>query len=139
MSKNIYRRWKPLQNTPDRVYLKSLCCDYYGLTIILHCVDNDSRMVEIFFDAYLSYRSIDEGDLLVVDEEDLTVKNLEINKKNRGLGGLLIIDFSSYVEWFNFVSQGIHEDDNVIHYSIHTSDDCIDILSAYPPIVKWLE
>lgn len=139
MSKNIYKKWNPFQGTPDSIYLKSLRCDYYGLTIILDCFEDRSKSIEIFFDAYLSYRSIDEGDLLVVDEEDLAVQNLKNNKKNRGTGGLLIIDYSSYLEWFDFVSQGIHDDENIIHYGIYTCDDCIDILSAYPPSVKWLE
>lgn len=139
MSKNVYRRWQPLPGIPDSVYLQSLCCNYDGLTLIVDCFDDRSKMIEIFFDAYLSYRSIDERDLLVLDEEDLIVQDFKKNENISEIGGLRIVDFSSYIEWFNFVSQGIHEDENIIHYGIYTWDDCIDILSAYPPIVKWLE
>ena len=92
MRKNVYRKWRPLPGIPDHVFLKSLRCDYDGLTIIVDCSNDGSKMLEIFFDAYLSYRGIDEGDLLVLDEEDLNVQNLKKNIKNRGISGLLIVN-----------------------------------------------
>ena len=139
MSKNVNRKWRPLPGIPDYVCLKSLRCDYDGLTIIVDCFNDGSKMLEIFFDYYLSYRVIDEGDLLILDEEDLNVQRLPENEKFPEVGTLRIVDRSSYVEWFYFVSQGLHEDEDVIHYGIHTSDDCVDILSPCPPIVKGLE
>ena len=140
MKKNVYRRWQPLQGIPDHFYLKYLHYNYEGLKIILDCFDDGSKIVEIFFEDYLSYRSIDEGDLFVLDKEDLMVENIQNREKLPEVGGLRIVDFSSYVEWFYFVNQGIREKkEDIIHYGIYTWDDCIDILSAVPPIVKWLE
>ena len=73
---------------------------------------------------------IDEGDLISYERFD--------EDDNLGRWGFFIVDSSDYFEWFNHSSQGIHESEKVVHYAIYTPNDCLDILSAYPPKVEWL-
>ncbi|ERN39810.1 hypothetical protein KR51_00037220 [Rubidibacter lacunae KORDI 51-2] len=49
-----------------------------------------------------------------------------------------IIEDSDYLAWFELTSQGIYENKVVNHYAIYTLNDCLDILSAYPPQVQWI-
>nr|WP_320049945.1 hypothetical protein [uncultured Desulfuromonas sp.] len=45
---------------------------------------------------------------------------------------------SGFLQWFNHESQNIHKSDEVVHYSIYTPNDCLDVLSIFPPTVEWL-
>jgi len=83
-------------------------------------------MLRIAFDSALSYRNIDEGDLLITMSEEL------------GGWSLYIVTDSGFLQWFNHESQNIHKSDEIVHYSIYTPNDCLDVLSIFPPVVEWL-
>ena len=87
-------------------------------------------MLRITFDSILLYRNIDEGDYL---NDEVDYSQLETRKWS-----LFVIEKSSLLIWFQQVSQGIHDSQQVVHYAIYTPNECIDILSAYPPKAEWL-
>jgi hypothetical protein len=71
---------------------------------------------------------MDEGDLL-----DLLSSNGAFGKST-----FLTVSNSEYLAWFHRISVNIRKNENVIHYAIYTPNDCVDVLSAYPPSVEWL-
>jgi hypothetical protein len=130
MKKNSFKKWEPLSGLPEEMYLEGLHNDYEGFRLLLKSRGDQAKMLRITFDPVLAYRGIDEGDLISYqrfnEDDDL------------GRWAFFIVNSSDYLEWFNQSSQGIHEGEGVVHYAIYTPDDCLDILSAYPPDVEWL-
>lgn len=112
------------------MYLEGLHNDYEGFRLLLKGTGDQAKMLRITFDPVLAYRGIDEGDLISyerLDEDD-----------QLGRWGFFIVGSSSYIEWFHRTSQGVHEEESIMHYAIYTPNDCLDILSSYPPEVEWL-
>ncbi len=130
MNKNLFKRWVPLENIPNEIYLEELYQIDGNLILRLKGSDEEGDILEVVFDAALVYRNIDEGDLLFynrLDEED-----------NFETWGFFIIEDSDYLAWFELTSQGIYKGKVINHYAIYTPNDCLDILSVYPPQVQWI-
>lgn len=117
------KNWDEINGLEERFYLESLHDDYEGLRLIFKN-ENNERVLCIRFDSVLSYRNVDEGDLL--------------KSSNSVKGGFHKIDSSQYLRWFHEESYDRWKDKKVIHYAIYTPDDCVDILSIEPPKVRWL-
>ncbi len=130
MSKNLFKRWVPLENIPNEIYLEELHQIDGNLILRLKGSDEEGDILEVVFDAALVYRNIDEGDLLFYNRLD--------GEDNLGRWGFFIIEDSDYLAWFELTSQGIYEGKVINHYAIYTPNDCFDILSAYPPQVQWI-
>jgi len=130
MNGNGFRKWKPVSDVPEEMYLEGLYNDYEGFRLLLRGHGDQARMLRIAFDAVLAYRGIDEGDLISYPRND----------EDEGLGrwGFFIVSSSSFLQWFCQTSQNIHPPKDTVHYAIYTSEDCIDILSACPPSSEWL-
>jgi len=126
MSNIVFEKWIPVSDLPNELYLKELHQDSEGFRLFFKGKNSNEKILQIVFDMPLVYRNLDEGDYL--------------QTIGPGVNGwsLFVVHNSEYLAWFNNESQGIHEKQNVIHYAIYTPNDCIDILSAYPPEVKWL-
>jgi hypothetical protein len=127
MKKEKYKKWEPIEDIPDRLYLDGLYHDWEGFRLLL-CDYETDRMLRITFDPALSYRNTDEGDLLKSTGEAEGLCNWP----------LFIVENSRFLEWFQEESYNIHTEENPIHYQVSTPNDCIDIISAFPPIVEWL-
>jgi len=127
MRSEKYKKWLPLENIPDRLYIDGLYDDREGFRLLLSDYET-GRMLRITFDPVLSYRNTDEGDLLVTLE----------SREGFIRWPLFIIENSKFIQWFNEESLNIHKDKNPMHYSIYTPNDIIDVISAFPPIVEWL-
>lgn len=121
-----FEKWDPITNLPKKLYLEAVHDDYEGFRLLLKN-DEDQRMLRIAFDPVLSYRNTDEGDLIKT-----------INKQDLGDWSLYTVNESDYLAWFIEESHGIHDSDDIVHYAIYTPNDCLDVLSACPPKVEWL-
>lgn len=110
--------------------MEGLHYDCEGFRLLLKSVGDQARMLRITFDPVLVYRGIDEGDLIFYECFDDYEKD--------GMWSFFIVRHSDYLDWFHHASQGMYEDRDVVHYAIYTSNECLDILSAYPPKVEWL-
>lgn len=128
MKKDQYKKWIPLEKIPSRLHCEGLHDDYEGFRILLKGDDPNSSMLRITFNAVLVYRNIDEGDLL------LTIQT----RPDLGHSALFTVENSTWLEWFHGESCEIHERETIVHYAIYTSNDCIDVLSAFEPTVEWL-
>jgi len=122
-----FEKWIPIDDLPETLYLEAIHDDYEGFRLLLKGDEDHNKTLRITFDPALSYRNTDEGDLLKT-----------IGKQEFEQWSLYTVRNSSYSEWFADESCGIHDDENIIHYAIYTPNDCIDILSVYPPEVEWL-
>jgi len=130
MSKNIFKKWEPISGLPTKIYLEGLHHDYEGFRLLLKASGGQAKMLRITFDPALVYRNIDEGDYLNYGADYSQLEPMEWS--------FFIVEKSNFLDWFQQVSQEIHDLQNIVHYAIHTPNDCVDILSAYPPKVEWL-
>ncbi len=86
-------------------------------------------MLRLLFDPVIAYRNINESYRL------RTWRNLSSRSIK---GGLFIIEGSKWAAWLREESSGILDDANLIHYAVLTPEDCIDIISEFPPHAEWL-
>ena len=128
MTTEAYEIWRPLPDLLFPIYLEALHDDSEGFRLLLRAEGNAGKTLRIVFNPALSYRNTDEGDLLKM------LPNIE----GLGKSTLFTVRNSEYLVWFHGMSVGRHEEENIIHYAIYTPNDCVDALSAYPPIVEWL-
>jgi len=91
--------------------------------------ENKMDEIQIVFDWVHSFRITDEGDLLKL-QDDLS---------GQMLTGFYVVEGSEYLSWFNNQSYNIHNNDNIVHYLIVTSDDAIDVLSSVKPLIDYCE
>lgn len=128
MKGDQYKKWLPLDSIPSRLYCEGIHDDYEGFRIIVRGEGDDSSLLRISFDVALAYRNVDEGDL---------VQTIQL-RPELGSFSLFVVENSSWVEWFESESCGLHSRKNIVHYAIYTSNDCIDVLSEFEPFVDWL-
>lgn len=128
MDKQIFKKWEPMSCLPNEMYLEGLHDDYEGFRLLLKGSGDKGKILRIAFDPSLVYRNIDEGDFLKMAND------------GEGLMKwcLFTVENSTYEKWFHEQSYNIRESENIVHYAIYTPNDCIDVLSAYPPKVEWL-
>ena len=123
-----YEKWMPVESIPRRMYCEAVHDDYEGFRILLKGEDPNSSVLRVSFESVLAYRNIDEGSLL---------KTLDLIK-DREIHPLYIVRDSSWLYWFHEESYNIHANNDIVHYSVMTPNDCIDILSEFEPTVEWL-
>ncbi len=122
-----FKKWMPIDNLVETLYLEAVHDDYEGFRLLLKGDGEENKVLRNTFDPALSYRNTDEGELLKT-----------INEQNFGGWSLYVANDSDYLKWFSEESHGTHEGEDIIHYAIYTPNDCLDVLSAYPPKVEWL-
>jgi hypothetical protein len=128
MIKNIFKKWEPLTEIPDRIFLEALHDDFEGFRLLLKGVGINDRMLRISFKTTLMYRNIDEGDIVQVlnDSEGFSE------------GCLYTLEESDLIDFFHKQNYGSYSSSKIIHYAIYTPNDCIEVLSEFPPKVEWL-
>lgn len=84
-----------------------------------------TNKIRVVFDWVHSFRVIDEGDLLKMQDE--------LNGKM--MTGIYTVEGSHYLSWFNEQSANIHDEGSIVHYLIVTGDDVIDVLSSVSPTI----
>ena len=129
MKREKWLIWKPMEEIPTTLYLEELKDNYNGLTIGLK-EDQNSPLLVIHFDGYLSYRVTDEGNLLK------TLNEIE-NGEDLGKSTLFTVENSLYLQWFHEQSFDIHKDDETIHYLIATPNDVVEVLYVSSPTLMW--
>lgn len=132
-TKDILKPWKPIEGEglQDTMYVEAIHDDYEGFRILLRGENPPLRMLRVFFEGPLSYRNTRESfHMLDVSQP----ANHDI------LGKVFyIVENSSYIDYFNEMTQEIYTDWELKHYAVHGFPDWIDVISAIPPIVKWLD
>ncbi len=127
--KNIINVWPQLGDYPKRMFVEAIHDDWEGFRIILADVEFKTR-IRIAFINKLSYRNTDEGFLLQLWE----------TAEEKKLGNTFyLISNSTYIDFFNEMSYGIHKDKDIKHYAIYSDADCIDVLSIAEPVINLLD
>jgi hypothetical protein len=97
-----------------------------SLHMTLSC-NSVSDTIKLSFEWIHSFRLTDEGDLL----------KMLFEQNGKMITGFYRVENSSYLEWFNAQSAGVHTDKNIIHYLIVTVNDVVDVLSSQKPLVTF--
>ena len=100
--------------------------DSLHLTLSFNSV---SDTIKLSFEWINSFRLTDEGDLL----------KMLFEQNGKMITGFYRVENSSYLEWFNAQSAGVHTDKNIIHYLIVTVNDVVDFLSSQKPLVTFCQ
>lgn len=126
-----YIVWQMIKDQPRKMVVVRLCDDDEGLTIFLKdslSVDN-TRLLKLLFDPYISYKNMNESyRARTFDDHPYGLKNTSYT-----------VNGSLWLNWFHEESKNIYSDRYIVHYSIITISDCIDILSEFPPVITWIE
>ncbi len=122
-----FERWAPIDGLTAKMFLDAMYDDREGFRLILKASDPKLRALRILFDAPLCYRGTQEAYLLRAIYEGNGIYPWPI----------FIVRNSRYARWFYAqATEAIDKDSH--HYHIAAMDQMIDVLSARPPIVSWL-
>ena len=122
-----FERWEPLEGLTPKMFLDAMLDDREGFRLILTSPDPKFRELRIFFEAPLCYRGTQEKYLLRTIYEGSSIYPWPI----------FIVRNSRYARWFH-AQAGDAADEEGHHYHIAAVDQMVDVLSARPPIVSWL-
>jgi phospholipase C len=127
MSTNIYSTWQPIPKLTGRVIVDKVEDTDEGLAIYIHQSKTEKKF-KILFDSYVAYRNMDESYRVRTVSEHGGFEN-----------SLNIVTSSSWLEWMHAESQGYYQGEDIIHYSVITDADFIDILSEFDPEIQILK
>lgn len=130
MSNEVYRAWQPAIDTPAELFFEELREDVDALYIFLK--SNDDRRFCLQFEAPVAYRSTDES--FRVRTWRTINEGVERNEGDRQT--LLIVENSLWVAWLREESGGVLDDARLVHYAIFTDNDCIEVVTEFPPAVS---
>ncbi len=102
--------------------------DYEGFRVLLR---NGEDIIRIYFEEVFYYKSIDE----------MYLSNSKISIEESMYGKIIYkVDNSDLINEFLKISggKGFYNVEDLVHYSILTDDDCIDVLSTIPPLIDFL-
>jgi hypothetical protein len=123
-----FERWELIGGLSPQMSLDAKHDDREGFRLILKSPDPKMRALRILFDEPLCYRGTQEALLL-----------RQIYKA----GGIypwpiFIVRNSRYAKWFYAqATDAIDRDGN--HYHIAAVNEIVDVLSARPPVLSWLD
>ena len=141
MKKQKLMKWQPIQDIPQTLFLHNLNYDCNNFLINLYNPKQTSKILTIDFDGFLAFRSMDESRYLCdIRESDQELVDMQLEPNSLQKWSLFTIENSEYIDWFTAMSGGIHSNDSIVHYSIETPMDVIEILDikgGNNPTVKW--
>ncbi len=99
--------------------------------LVLTLTDSNGQCTQLKFDSYMAYRKVDEGDALLT---------LSAMRRSGGCSKCLYrVDDSDFLAWFNAERCGQVPGQPLVHYSIATVNDIVDVLSFDPPAIEVKE
>jgi hypothetical protein len=129
LGKNIYTRWFPDEREFGRVMIDRIEDIGNVLRITLKKEgSSDDNLIILTFDPYVACRNMNES-----------YRARTFAEKGGFKTSLFIVAKSSWVTWLHEESLGYYLDNELIHYSIITGADCLDIISEFPPEIKNLQ
>ena len=129
MSIELFEPWSPIENLPFVAYLEALRDDYEGFRILLRGKEAHAPVFRIAFESVVAYRNVNESFRLATWA---AIGNMG------KLPTFLTVENSRWIEWLVAEAGGVLRADALTHYAIYSPEDCIDIVSEFPPEVEWL-
>ena len=134
-------KWEPLSGTPPTVWLRNLKYEPNLLIINLEDeIDESAPILTIHFHDFITFRIIDESDLLKgAYDDDESAAKIEKVKGYRYFWSLFTIAHSHYLKWFREQNGSINQDLEIVHYLIFTPHDVIEVLvpEDCSPTAMW--
>jgi hypothetical protein len=122
-----FEKWSPIDGLASKMFLDAMLDDREGFRLILKSVEPKHRELRILFDAPMCYRGTQEQYLLRTIYHENSIYPWPI----------FIVRNSRYAKWFYAqAADAIDKDGH--HYHIAAMDQMVDVLSARPPILSWL-
>ena len=130
MSKEIWTRWKPLENLASAYYIDILVDDLKCFKLILSEVKDESKKVTILFENYvLAYRNTDES----FRQNLMAWLDKEYGGEFWCKWNFFKVSNSNYVSWLAEQSYDFSESEGIVHFSIIDIDCMVDIIANYEP------
>ncbi|MFQ5700168.1 MAG: hypothetical protein ACE5IL_18040 [Myxococcota bacterium] len=127
-TKQRYVPWTPVGGIPRRLHCEAIHDDVEGLRILLRGDNPSGSTLRLRFESVIGYRNVNESYRLQTWGE--------LNMAQQP--PLLIVENSSWIKWLHNEAGEVIDSEKVVHYAVFTSEDCIDILTEFPPTVEWL-
>lgn len=97
-------------------------------TLVLTLSDASDVRIKLKFGAYMAYRKLDEGDALLT---------LSAMRRSGGTGKVFYrVDDSKFAIWFDAERCNDGRGQPLVHYSVASMNDIVDVLSLEPPIIE---
>ena len=129
--KENWSKWNP-ENLPDGNYaITNFVQNSEGTKITL---DSDECIVKVIFDGVTP--------LVRTSIEGIRIRTWsEVQKKHEDKyffrnWFLYIVDNSKLSAWVSEESCGVYNSEELIHYAVVTSEDIIDVISTFKPIIQ---
>lgn len=124
-SAEAYETWIPLPDLASRLNLAGLSHTDEGVRLLLQHQVGEGRILPLLFESPVAYRNINES--------------YRIRTWNR-LGeaersSLQRVHHSEWVEWLRREAGGVLDAVTLHHYAIFTDEDCVEIVTEFPPRV----
>ena len=131
-----WTQWKPIEGLASKYYLKSLSDEIEGFRIMLVPLKSELQSIEIFFkDGVYAYSKTDESFRVKLPYELNQEYGLEFYKN----WTFFKVTNSQYLKWLSEQSYEWSHAYDMIHFSLLTSNNSIDIVADYEPIVTIIE
>jgi hypothetical protein len=129
MTHEVYSPWRPRPDIPPILFLVSLGDDEDALRVTLVAEESPDRQLLLLFRAPIAYRVMDESYRL------RTWQEAGLSRRTT----LLTVLNSHFTAWLVAESCGVLDDQPLVHYAVFTDNECLDIVSQFPPEVVWRE
>lgn len=110
----------------DRVFDLDTLTDSGG-TLKLHLSNESGKKFTLSFDDSLAFRKLDEGDALAIVNQAKVTSKLGLS--------FYRVENSQFLEWFLAQGYGVRASERLLHISVMTSDDIIDVICLNEPKV----
>lgn len=124
--KYVVQNWLP---NDDYIHCEGVLDDYEGFRVLASGEKAASPMYRISFDAVVAYSSIEES------------SSFNDARRSPGFGTkdcCFKVENSWYLAELHSISSGVREGDNIHHYALYFSNQCIDVLAYGEPVVENL-
>lgn len=129
-------RWEPIGGLAGKYSVDTMNLGEQGLIIGLSSLSNNTKKIEIKFEYTIdAYRYTNDSFSFKI-AGDLTEK---YGREFYGDWSFFKVTNSEYVKWISEKSHTYADEFTFEHFSIVGSDEIIDILSRYEPIVEFIK
>lgn len=113
-------------NLPPKVHYWNLTDSGDGFRIKVYSTEMHKQIIDIYFSRVYAFRSLDEGDRLKLWND------IELSDRDF----IFTVENSEFLKYFNEQSYETHDSEELKHYFIVTTDDCIDVISSENPNIS---
>lgn len=110
--------------------LMEICQNWDGLRLVF--CNNKRRIVVVYKEEILAFRSCDEGDRWKTVDEVLAMNGKEFFKDNL----FFRVNNSEFKKWFCQENFGVREESEFDHHAFVTANDIVDVLALHVPEIK---